>query len=207
MKLQNVAKRVIDILVAIIVLGMVWPVLLLAMLAIRIEMGSPVIFLQKRPGLHGKPFHVCKLRTMSDARDDVGNLLPAELRLTRLGRFLRSTSLDELPQLWSVLKGEMSLVGPRPLLMEYLDRYTPEQARRHDAIPGITGWSQVHGRNSIGWEDRFLLDVWYVDHWSLWLDMKIIALTLVKVIRREGVDFSNNSVSSPYMGVSRKESE
>lgn len=205
MRLQKIVKRTIDVLAAITILGLLWPILLLAMFAIWLNMGRPVLFWQKRPGLNGKPFHVCKLRTMSDARDSTGNLLPAEVRLTRLGRFLRTTSLDELPQLWNVLKGDMSLVGPRPLLMEYLDRYTPEQARRHEAVPGITGWTQVHGRNSLGWEERFRLDVWYVDHWSLWLDMKILGLTLVKVIRREGVNFSDNSVSSPYMGVREKE--
>lgn len=207
LRLQKIVKRLIDVLAAILILGLLWPLLLLAMFAIRLNMGSPVLFWQKRPGLHGKPFYVCKLRTMSDARDAAGNLLPADMRLTRLGRLLRTSSLDELPQLWNVLKGDMSLVGPRPLLMEYLDRYTPEQARRHEAVPGITGWTQVHGRNSLGWEKRFCLDVWYVDHWSLWLDMKILGLTLVKVIRREGVNFSDNSVSSPYMGVRGKEPE
>ena len=153
---------------------MTWPILLVTALIIRITMGSPVLFRQMRPGLQGKPFVMYKFRTMLDLRDEDGNVLPDEQRLTGVGRFLRSTSIDELPELINVLKGEMSLVGPRPLLMEYLDRYTPEQARRHNVKPGITGWAQVNGRNAISWEDKFKLDVWYVDNWSLWLDIKIL---------------------------------
>ena len=198
--MQHHLKRIMDALVAIILLCLTCPLLVLAMLAIRWSMGSPVLFRHTRPGLHGKPFTVFKLRTMSDARDVDGKLLPADLRLTRLGRLLRNTSLDELPQLWNILKGEMSLVGPRPLLMEYLERYTPEQARRHEVRPGITGLAQVHGRNAMSWDERFKLDVWYIDHWSLWLDFKILLLTLIKVIKREGVNFSGNSVSSPFKG-------
>jgi len=200
LRLQKGCKRVFDILIALLVLGLTWPLLLLAMLAIRISMGGPVFFVQQRPGLRGRPFHVYKLRTMTDLRDGGGNLLPPEQRLTRLGRLIRNSSMDEIPQLLNVIRGEMSLVGPRPLLMEYLERYTPEQARRHEILPGITGWSQVHGRNSINWEERFRQDVWYVDHWSLWLDIKILVLTVLKVLSREGVNFSNNSVSSPYLG-------
>jgi sugar transferase EpsL len=200
---QQSIKRTVDIIASVVPLLLVSPLLLLVMLRIRTKMGSPVLFRHVRPGLHGRPFTVYKLRTMTDERDGHGKLLPPGQRLTRLGRFLRTTSLDELPQLWNVLRGEMSLVGPRPLLMEYLDRYTPEQARRHDVPPGITGWSQVNGRNAISWEERFRLDVWYVDHWSLWLDLRILALTVVKIVRREGVNFPDNAVSSPFMGSGR----
>jgi lipopolysaccharide/colanic/teichoic acid biosynthesis glycosyltransferase len=159
---------------------------LIALLVWR-TMGRPVLFRQARPGLHGKPFVMYKFRTMRDLRDAEGNLLPDEARLTPFGRWLRTTSLDELPELVNVLRGEMSLVGPRPLLMEYLERYTPEQARRHEVKPGITGWAQIHGRNNLSWEERLRLDVWYVDHWSLWLDLKILWRTLWMVLRREGI--------------------
>lgn len=202
--MQRRLKRLMDALIAFTLLCLTWPLLVIAMLAIRWNMGSPVLFRHVRPGLHGKPFTVLKLRTMSEAMDNHGKLLPANLRLTRLGRFLRGSSLDELPQLWNVLKGDMSLVGPRPLLMEYLSRYSPEQARRHDVMPGITGWAQIHGRNAVTWDERFKLDVWYVDHWSLWLDLKILTMTLVKVIKREGINFSGNAVSSPFKGNSRE---
>jgi lipopolysaccharide/colanic/teichoic acid biosynthesis glycosyltransferase len=158
-----------------------------------------------RPGLHGKPFVMYKFCTMLDLRDKEGNLLPDEQRLTGIGRFLRSTSLDELPELINVLKGEMSLVGPRPLLMEYLDRYTPEQARRHNVKPGITGWAQVNGRNAISWEDKFKLDVWYVDNWSLWLDIKILFLTIIQVFRREGISADGYSTMPKFMGSSKNE--
>ena len=164
-------------------------------------MGSPVLFKQQRPGLHGKPFMMSKFRTMTDARDGDGNLLPDADRLTRLGRFLRSTSLDELPELFNVLKGDMSLVGPRPLLMRYLDRYTPEQARRHEVRPGITGWAQINGRNALSWEDKFTLDVWYVDHCSLLLDMRIILQTIWKVLRREGISQEGEATMSEFMGM------
>ena len=169
--LSLIYKRFLDILFSLIGELLTWPILLVTALIIRITMGSPVLFRQMRPGLQGKPFVMYKFRTMHDLRDEDGNVLPDEQRLTRVGRFLRSTSIDELPELINVLKGEMSLVGPRPLLMEYLDRYTPEQARRHNVKPGITGWAQVNGRNAISWEDKFKLDVWYVDNWSLWLDL------------------------------------
>jgi lipopolysaccharide/colanic/teichoic acid biosynthesis glycosyltransferase len=169
-------------------------------LLVRVNMGAPVLFHQERPGLHGRPFILYKFRTMRDLRDVEGRLLPDEMRLTRLGRILRSTSLDELPELFNVLKGEMSLVGPRPLLMEYLNRYTPEQARRHEVKPGITGWAQVNGRNAITWEEKFKLDVWYVDNWNLGLDLKILGLTLIKVLKREGISAGGHATMPEFRG-------
>jgi lipopolysaccharide/colanic/teichoic acid biosynthesis glycosyltransferase len=163
-------------------------------------MGPPVFFRQLRPGLHGRPFRVVKFRTMADARDARGGLLPDAARLTAVGRVLRATSLDELPQLWNVLRGELSLVGPRPLLMQYLPRYSPEQARRHDVLPGVTGWAQVHGRNALSWEDKFALDVWYVDHWSPWLDLRILAATLLHVARREGISQPGHATMPEFLG-------
>jgi len=163
-------------------------------------MGRPVLFKQMRPGLNAKPFYMYKFRTMTNEKDEQGNPLSDEQRLTRLGRFLRSTSLDELPELFNVLKGDMSLVGPRPLLMQYLARYTPEQARRHEVKPGITGWAQVNGRNAITWEEKFALDVWYVDNWSLWLDIKILAMTVVKVFKREGISAKGEATMPEFMG-------
>ena len=168
-------------------LPFVAPLMALVALAVRCKLGTPVFFRQQRPGYKGQPFRMVKFRTMTDARDVDGSLLPDELRMTRLGQLLRSTSLDELPELLNVLKGEMALVGPRPLLMEYLDLYTPEQRRRHDAVPGITGWAQVNGRNAVDWEHRFRLDVWYVDHVSLWVDLRIMLLTVSTALSREGV--------------------
>jgi Sugar transferases involved in lipopolysaccharide synthesis len=178
---------VFDVVVSATALVVLAPVMGLIALAVWRTMGRPVLFRQVRPGLHGKPFVMYKFRTMRDLRDAEGNLLPDEARLTPFGRWLRATSLDELPELVNVLRGEMSLVGPRPLLMEYLDRYTPEQARRHEVKPGITGWAQIHGRNNLSWDERFKLDVWYVDNWSLWLDLKILWRTLWMVLRREGI--------------------
>jgi lipopolysaccharide/colanic/teichoic acid biosynthesis glycosyltransferase len=163
-----------------------------------ISMGRPVLFRQQRPGKGGKPFEMYKFRTMMDKRDGAGNLLPDEARITWIGRLLRSTSLDELPELFNVLNGDLSLVGPRPLLMQYLGRYTPEQARRHEVKPGLTGWAQVNGRNAITWEEKFRLDVWYVDNRSLWLDMKIIAMTVLKVIRREGISGEGRATMSEF---------
>lgn len=167
---------------------------------VRRSLGSPVFFRQLRPGLHGLPFQMIKFRTMTDARGLNGQLLPDSDRLTPFGRFLRSSSLDELPELWNVLKGDMSLVGPRPLLMEYLSLYSPEQARRHEVRPGITGWAQVNGRNALSWEEKFKLDVWYVDHRSLWLDIKILWLTVCKVLVREGISGEGEATMSKFTG-------
>ncbi|AER67527.1 Undecaprenyl-phosphate galactose phosphotransferase [Thermovirga lienii DSM 17291] len=193
-------KRFFDILISFFLLVLFFPFMLLIALAVYLNMGKPVIFSQIRPGLGGKPFSMYKFRTMTDERDEEGNLLPDEQRLTRLGIFLRSTSLDELPELFNVLKGDMSLVGPRPLLMQYLTRYTPEQARRHEVKPGITGWAQVNGRNNLTWEERFRLDVWYVDNWSLWLDIKILFMTLLKVLKREGINAEGCATMPEFMG-------
>jgi lipopolysaccharide/colanic/teichoic acid biosynthesis glycosyltransferase len=176
------------------------PVLAGVALAIRARMGSPVLFRQARPGLRGQPFEVVKFRTMRHAMGSDGKPLPDSERLTALGRILRASSLDELPQLWNVLRGDLSLVGPRPLLMQYLPRYSPEQARRHDVLPGITGWAQVNGRNAISWEEKFALDVWYVDHWSLALDLKILALTLLKVVNRSGISREGHATMPEFMG-------
>lgn len=181
-------KRAFDIFVSIILLILTLPLMILISFLILIFMGKPILFKQQRPGLHGKPFYMLKFRTMNDLKDENGNLLPNEKRLTKLGAILRKLSLDELPQLINVLRGEMSLVGPRPLLMEYLPFYTEEQMRRHEVRPGITGWAQVNGRNLITWEEKFKLDVWYIDNYSFWLDIKILFLTLKKAIKAEGVE-------------------
>lgn len=191
-----------DVLLAGAGLVVTWPVIVALAVAVRRGMGSPVFFRQVRPGLHGRHFTVVKFRTMKDARDGAGRLLPDSERLTGLGRFLRATSLDELPQLWNVLRGDMSLVGPRPLLPEYLDRYTPEQARRHEVRPGITGWAQVNGRNASTWEQRLQQDVWYVDNQSFWLDLKILWLTVAKVLRREGVSKEGHATMPEFLGTS-----
>lgn len=196
-------KRLFDLFFAALGVVILSPVLLLIALLVRIYHGSPVLFTQQRPGFKGRPFFIYKFRTMTDTRDAEGRLLPDAQRLTRLGRFLRAASLDELPELFNVLRGEMSLVGPRPLLMQYLDRYTPEQARRHEVLPGITGWAQVNGRNALSWEDKFRLDVWYVDHWSLWLDVKILLLTVWKVLKREGISQPGHATAEEFMGSKR----
>ena len=180
-------KRLFDLVLTLMILPLAVPLFLLLALAVWCMLGSPILFRQQRPGLYGTPFTLVKFRTMTSARDEAGQLLPDSQRLTRFGRFLRSTSLDELPELLNVLRGDMSLVGPRPLLMEYLDLYTPELQRRHHVLPGITGWAQVNGRNTTTWERRFVLDLWYVDHQSLGLDIKILLLTPWKVIKLEGV--------------------
>lgn len=193
-------KRIFDLAVSFIGLIIASPVLLLTALIIRIKLGSPVIFTQQRPGLYGKPFYVYKFRTMTDDRDAEGQLLPDEIRLTKTGRLIRKLSLDELPQLLNVLKGELSLVGPRPLLMEYLPLYTPEQARRHEVKPGITGWAQVNGRNALSWEDKFKLDVWYVDNRSFILDLKILLLTVLKVFKSEGINQSGQATMEKFRG-------
>lgn len=196
-------KRLLDVSLAASALVLLGPFILLLMLLVRIKLGAPVLFVQTRPGLRGHPFRLIKLRTLTNACDERGNLLPDGDRLMPFGRLLRSASLDELPELWNVLQGDMSLVGPRPLLMRYLDRYTPTQARRHEVKPGITGWAQVNGRNSLPWEDRLALDVWYVDHRSLWLDLKILMLTVWRVLRREGISQSNQATMSEFMGESQ----
>jgi lipopolysaccharide/colanic/teichoic acid biosynthesis glycosyltransferase len=180
-------KRGMDLTVAASALVVLSPLLLTAAIAVRLGLGSPVLFIQERPGLDGRPFRLRKFRTMRDALDADGRPLPDAERLTRLGRFLRASSIDELPELLNVLAGHMSLVGPRPWLMEYLPHYTPQQRRRHDVLPGITGWAQVHGRNAASWEDRLQLDVWYVDHWNPWLDLRILCRTAWTVVRREGI--------------------
>jgi sugar transferase EpsL len=194
------SKRIFDLLLAISGLILISPVILIVAVLVRLQHGSPILFSQVRPGYQGKLFTLRKFRTMTNARDEAGNLLPDDVRLTQLGRFLRASSLDELPELINVLKGEMSLVGPRPLLTQYLERYSPEQARRHDVLPGITGWAQIHGRNAITWEDKFRLDVWYVDHWSVWLDLKILWQTFAKVIHREGINQPGHATAEEFMG-------
>ena len=193
-------KRLFDLFVTFAGLILLLPLLLVLALLVRLKHGAPVFFRQTRPGLHGRPFKMVKFRTMTDERGADGNLLPDEQRLTGFGKFMRSTSLDELPELWNVLKGEMSLVGPRPLLMEYLPLYSQEQARRHKVRPGITGWAQVNGRNAISWEDKFKLDVWYVDNWSLWLDMKILWLTAGKVLKRDGISQEGSVTMEKFRG-------
>jgi sugar transferase EpsL len=193
-------KRTVDLIVATATL----PVLVLLIgaiaLLVRMFLGAPILFRQQRPGLHGQPFMLLKFRTMRDASDGKGNPLPDAQRLTSLGRFLRSTSLDELPGLWNVLRGDMSLVGPRPLLMQYLGLYSPEQARRHEVRPGITGLAQVNGRNALTWDQKFVLDVWYVDHLSFWLDLKIGAMTLWKVFSREGISEPGHATMEEFRG-------
>ncbi|MBC8332559.1 MAG: sugar transferase [Anaerolineae bacterium] len=194
------SKRLFDLLLTLPGLVALLPLLALIALLVRIYHGRPVLFSQTRPGFRGELFKLYKFRTMTNERDAEGKLLPDEQRLTRLGRILRASSLDELPELFLILKGKMSLVGPRPLLVQYLARYNPEQARRHDVLPGITGWAQINGRNVLTWPDKFRLDVWYVDHWSLWLDIKILALTLWKVIRREGISQPGYATAEEFMG-------
>lgn len=193
-------KRLFDFLAS--ALGLMLLAVPLALLAwqVRRKLGVPVLFIQVRPGFHGKPFRMVKFRTMTDERDASGALLPDAQRLTPFGRFLRASSLDELPELWNVLRGEMSLVGPRPLLMEYLPLYSPEQARRHEVRPGITGWAQVNGRNAISWSDKFAMDVWYVDHRSLWLDVRILWLTVRKVLVRDGISAAGEATMPRFEG-------
>jgi lipopolysaccharide/colanic/teichoic acid biosynthesis glycosyltransferase len=193
-------KRVFDLLLTVPALVLLAPLYAFIAILVRVKLGSPVLFRQLRPGFNGEPFFLYKFRTMTDARDANGQLLPDSERLTAFGQFLRSTSLDELPELFNVLRGEMSLVGPRPLLMQYLTRYSPEQMRRHEVKPGITGWAQVNGRNALGWQQKFLLDVWYVDHQSLWLDAKILARTVEKIVRREGISQPGQVTAQEFMG-------
>jgi sugar transferase EpsL len=193
-------KRIFDVLVSVIVLIVLSPVMLILILVVWANLGWPVIFSQQRPGYHGKIFKLYKFRSMRNAFDSQGKALPDEQRLTRLGKFMRASSLDELPELINVIKGEMSLVGPRPLLVAYLERYSPEQARRHDVLPGITGWAQVNGRNAITWEEKFKLDVWYVDHQSFGLDLKILFLTVAKVFKRESINAPGSATAPEFMG-------
>lgn len=200
-------KRVFDITAALVALLLLASLLALVAWQIRRKLGSPVLFRQIRPGLRGRPFEMVKFRTMRDAVDANGQPLPDDQRLTPFGSWLRSTSLDELPELWNVLKGEMSLVGPRPLLMEYLPLYTPEQARRHEVRPGVTGWAQINGRNALSWDEKFRLDVWYVDHQSLWLDLKILMLTVRKVFVREGISAAGEATMPRFTGSGLKEAE
>ena len=193
-------KRLFDVVLAFIGLIVLSPVLLMVSLLVRVKLGGPVFFTQTRPGLNGKPFKMIKFRTMKNGVDKNGNLLPDTERMTDFGLLLRSTSLDELPELWNVLKGDMSLVGPRPLLMQYLPLYSREQNRRHEVKPGVTGWAQVNGRNSLSWDDKFKLDTWYVDNRSLLLDVKILFLTVKKVIARDGISQVNNVTMEPFTG-------
>lgn len=193
-------KRLFDILFSLLLLIIFAPLIIILGLLIRLKMGSPVLFRQQRPGLRGKPFYLLKLRTMSEEINRDGNLLDDQQRLTTFGRKLRKYSLDELPQLLNVLKGELSFIGPRPLLMSYLERYSPEQARRHEVKPGITGWAQINGRNALTWEEKFALDVWYVDNQSFLLDLKILKLTLFKAIKAEGISQEGWATMPEFMG-------
>ena len=197
-------KRLFDIIVVGITAPFWGTIVLILGLLVRKKLGSPVFFRQERPGLHGKIFRLMKFRTMTDQRDDKGNLLPDAVRLTPFGKWLRSTSLDELPELLLVLKGDMSLVGPRPLLVQYLPLYNKEQARRHDVRPGLTGWAQINGRNAISWEQKFALDVWYVDHQNLWLDIKILFLTVWRVFNRHGISAANEATMPVFTGSQEK---
>jgi lipopolysaccharide/colanic/teichoic acid biosynthesis glycosyltransferase len=195
-----ILKRILDLIIALLGMLVLSPVMLVIATLVWIKYGGPVIFRQERPGFLGRPFRVYKFRTMTNASNENDVLLPDSQRITRLGKFLRSTSLDELPELFNVIRGEMSIVGPRPLLMQYLPRYSAEQARRHDVLPGITGWAQVNGRNALTWEEKFKLDVWYVDHWSFGLDVKIILISIVKVLRREGINQPGQATAEEFMG-------
>jgi lipopolysaccharide/colanic/teichoic acid biosynthesis glycosyltransferase len=198
--MRRLIKRALDVLLSAVALVVLLPFLLLIALVVRLGMGRPVLFVQERPGLNGHIFRIYKFRTMHDLQGSEGEPLPDGARISRIGRFLRATSLDELPELLNVLKGDMSLVGPRPLRVEYLPRYTLEQARRHEVRPGITGWAQVNGRNAVSWDKRFEHDVWYVDHWSLGLDFKILGLTALKVLRGEGISARDHATMPPFMG-------
>lgn len=200
-------KRLMDILGSFFGLVLLSPVLIVVSILVRLKLGSPILFTQVRPGLGGKPFKMMKFRTMTDERDEEGDLLPDEARLTRFGAFLRSTSLDELPELINVLKGDMSLVGPRPLLMEYLPLYSERQYRRHEVRPGITGWAQINGRNALSWDEKFELDVWYVENRSLWLDIKILFLTVLKVVKRDGISHGGEATMPKFTGRGDKTGE
>ena len=194
------SKRILDLALTLSLSLIGVPLMLIIAPLVRLAHGRPVLFRQVRPGYRGLPFTLYKFRTMTNVQGDDGALRPDAERMTAFGRFLRALSLDELPELYNVLRGEMSLVGPRPLLMRYLDRYTVQQARRHETLPGMTGWAQINGRNNVSWEDKFELDVWYVDHWSLWLDLKILLITPFKVLRREGINQPGNATAMEFMG-------
>ena len=197
-------KKAFDIVTTVVLLMVLSPLLCVVAFLVAVALGTPVFFSQQRPGWKGRPFRLIKFRTMTDARDAEGSLLPDSERLTRFGRFLRAASLDELPELFNVLKGDMSLVGPRPLLMQYLDRYTPEQARRHEVKPGITGWAQVNGRNAISWEEKFALDIWYVDNCSLRLDIKVLWMTLAEILKRDGINQPGQATAEEFLGGGRR---
>lgn len=197
---MRIIKLLLDKIIGSMALVVLSPLLLGLALLVRLSLGSPILFCQQRPGLHGKPFQIFKFRTMNDAKDATGNLLPDAERLTHFGKFLRSTSLDELPELWNVVKGDMSLVGPRPLLMEYLPLYNARQARRHEVRPGLTGWAQVNGRNNLRWEARLEMDVWYIDNQSFWLDLKILWMTLWTVLKRRGINREGSATMEPFRG-------
>ncbi len=199
-KIQLFIKRLFDIIAAIVGLILLSPLLLILAIIVRLKIGSPVLFLQTRPGFNGNLFTIYKFRTMSNASDSQGKILPDSDRLSSFGKFLRSTSLDELPEFFNVLKGDMSFVGPRPLMTKYLDRYTPQQARRHEVKPGITGWAQINGRNAVSWEDKFKLDLWYVDNWSIIVDLKIILKTFGYVFKREGISQKGRVTADEFMG-------
>ncbi|GAB4542393.1 MAG: sugar transferase [Anaerolineales bacterium] len=201
---MNFSKRLFDFTFALLALILLSPLLLALALLVRVFLGKPILFTQQRPGYRGVPFRLYKFRTMTNRVGTQGEILPDAQRLTPFGRILRSLSLDELPELFNILRGEMSFVGPRPLLMEYLPRYSPEQARRHDAMPGLTGWAQVNGRNALSWEEKFKYDVWYVEHWSFALDLKIIWLTIGKVFQREGVAQEGSATAEAFMGNEKK---
>lgn len=200
-------KRAFDLIVTIVVGILLLPIIAVTAFLVAINLGRPVLFCQQRPGLHAKPFIMVKFRSMRDVRDADGHLRPDNERLTGFGRFLRSTSLDELPSLWNVLTGEMSLVGPRPLLMEYLPLYSPEQARRHDVRPGITGWAQVNGRNSLSWDQKFAEDIWYVNHASIWLDLRILWMTVGKVLRRDGISAGGDVTMPRFTGSAARDTQ
>lgn len=194
------SKRLLDIILSAIILILASPLLFLTAVLIFLSYGAPIFFKHERPGKDGLPFRLIKFRSMRDARDQEGNILPDAERITRFGQFIRRTSIDELPEFYNVLRGDMSLVGPRPLLMQYLQRYSAEQARRHDVLPGVTGWAQINGRNAISWDDKFKYDLWYIDHWTFWLDVKIIFLTIWKVLKGDGVSQPGRATMDEFMG-------
>jgi lipopolysaccharide/colanic/teichoic acid biosynthesis glycosyltransferase len=203
-KSTPLSKRLLDLGIALTGLIILSPLMIIISILVAVFLGLPIFFHQKRPGLHGKIFKLYKFRTMNEKRDENNHLLPDEKRLTKFGHFLRTTSLDELPELFNILKGDMSIVGPRPLLISYLPLYNQHQMRRHDVLPGLTGWAQINGRNTLTWEEKFDLDVWYVDHWTFGLDLKIIAQTIIKVIKREGISQPGQATSEPFRGTPNK---